>query len=81
MRIWIGNMAPGSTNDGIEAFIKKYSRDLECSEIKRDYGDSSHPVAIIAFARGISEATRKLALRVHGMYCKERQLTCNTLVR
>ena len=81
MRIWIGNMAPGTTDDEIKAFLKKYSHDLECGEITREDGDGSRPAAMISFAGGTSDATGKLALRLNGMYWKGRQLVCNTLMR
>ena len=38
MRLWIGNMEPGTTDDEIKDFVKKYAPDLECTEIQRVEG-------------------------------------------
>ena len=81
MRLWIGNMAPGTTDDEIKAFLKKYSSDLECSEIQRVEGDGTHPAAMVRFAAGKVEALGTLALRLNGMYWKGRQLHVQTILQ
>ncbi len=81
MRLWIGNMAPGTTDDEIKAFLKKYSPDLDCYEIERVEGDGSHPAAIMRFTGGTVEMLGNLAIRLNGMYWKGRSLNCNTLMR
>ena len=81
MRLWIGNMAPGTTDDEIKAFLKKYAPDLECDEIERVEGAGTHPAAMLRFSGGTVEALGNLALRLNGMYWKGRTLNCNTLMR
>ena len=82
MRLWIGNMAPGTTDDEIKAFLKKYAANLECSEIERVEGDghaSGRDDTVHRAAR--SASLGNLAFRLNGMYWKGRPLNCNTLMR
>ena len=81
MRLWLGNMAPGTTDDEIKAFLKKYGGNLECSEIERVEGDGTRPAAMIRFTAGKVDVLGRLALRLNGMYWKGRPLSCNTLMR
>jgi hypothetical protein len=81
MRLWIGNIAPGTTDDEITSFLKKYAPDLECTEIARVEGDGSRPAAMLRFTGGTVEGLGNLALRLNGMYWKGRPLGCNTLMR
>jgi RNA recognition motif-containing protein len=79
MRIWIGNIAPGTTDDEIKAFVKKYGSELECTAIQRVEGDGSRPGAVLEFS-GTSTALGNLALRLNGMYWKGRALISSTLI-
>ena len=79
MRIWIGNMAPGTTDDELKEFVKKYAPDLECTEIQRVDDSGTRPGAILKFA-GTTAQLGNLAVRLHGMYWKEHSLTCHTLL-
>lgn len=81
MRIWLGNMAPGTTDDELKNFLKKYAPDLECYEIERVEGTGTHPAAMLRFSGGSVEDLGNLAVRLNGMYWKGRALNCNTLMR
>jgi len=81
MRIWIGNMEPGTTDEEIRAFVKKYAHNLDCGEIERVEGDGTRPAAMIQMSGGTSTDLGNLALRLNGMYWKGRPLSCNTLMR
>jgi hypothetical protein len=81
MRLWIGNMAPGTTDEEITAFLKKYAPDLECVQIERVEGDGTRPAAMMSFTGGTPLTLSNLALRLHGMYWKGHSLACNTLMR
>ena len=78
MRLWIGNMAPGTSDDEIRAFVVKYAPDLECTDIERVEGAGTHPAAMVRFAGGTTTALNNLALRLNGMYWKGRALNCNS---
>ncbi len=73
MKLWIANLAPGTTDDEIRAFVKKYGPELECTHIERVEGDGSRPGAVLEFT-GSSEALGKLNLRLSGLYWKGRAL-------
>jgi RNA recognition motif. (a.k.a. RRM, RBD, or RNP domain) len=73
MKLWIANLAPGTTDDEIRAFVKKYGPELECTRIERVEGDGSRPAAVLEFT-GSSEALGKLNLRLSGLYWKGRAL-------
>ena len=81
MRLWIGNMAPGTTDDEIKALVGKYGPSLEYGDVERVEGTGTHPAAIIAFTGGTSAELGNLALRLNGMYWKGRSLNCNTMMR
>ena len=74
MKLWIANIAPGTTDDEIKAFLKKYGPELECISIQREEGDGSRPAAGIEFT-GTSVALGNLSLRLNGMYWRGRPLT------
>ena len=74
MKLWVGNMEPGTTDDEIKALVKKDGTDLECIDIQRVDGDGSRPAASIQCS-GTNESIGKLALRLNGMYWKGRPLT------
>lgn len=81
MKLWIGNIAPGTSDEEIRQFVKKYAPDLECTKIQRVEGDGSRPAAVLEFADTPYGSVEKISMRLHGMYWKERQLFVQTLVR
>lgn len=81
MKLWIGNIAPGTTDDEIREFVKKYAPDLECTKIQRIEGDGSRPAATLEFADTPYGSVEKISMRLHGMYWKERELFVQTLSR
>lgn len=81
MKLWIGNIAPGTSDDEIRAFVKKYAPDLEVKGIQRVEGDGSRPAASIEFVDTPYGSVEKVSMRLHGMYWKERELFVQTVVR
>jgi RNA recognition motif-containing protein len=77
MKLWIANIAPGTSDDELREFVKKYGPELECTRIQREDGDGSRPAAGLEFT-GTSKALGNLCLRLNGMYWKGRELTCAT---
>ena len=62
MKLWIANIAPGTTDDEIKAFAKKYGPELEVVGIQREDGDGSRPAAGSSFpARARRLATSSIA--------------------
>ena len=80
MKLWVGNLAPGTTDDEIRELVKKYAPDLECTKIERHDGDGSRPGASLEFAETPFGALEKASMRLNGMYWKARPLVCQTLI-
>jgi hypothetical protein len=74
MKLWIANIAPGTTDDEIRAFVKKYAPDLECGTIQRIDGDGSRPGAMLDFGDAPLGAVEKISTRLNAMVWKGRAL-------
>lgn len=74
MKLWIGNITPGTSDEEIREFVKKYAPDLECVRIERYDGDGSRPAASLSFADTPYGSVEKVAMRLHGMFWKGREL-------
>ncbi|MGQ0578248.1 MAG: RNA recognition motif domain-containing protein [Betaproteobacteria bacterium] len=81
MKLWIGNITPGTTDEEIREFVKKYAPDLECTKIQRVEGDGSRPAAMLEFADTPYGSLEKISMRLNGMYWKGRELLVQTLGR
>ena len=81
MKLWIGNIAPGTPDDEVCDFVKKYAPGLECTKIQRVEGDGSRPAAVLEFADPPLGALEGVSMRLNGMYWKERSLIVQTLLR
>ena len=81
MKLWIGNIAPGTPDDEVCDFVKKYAPSLECTKIQRVEGDGSRPAAVLEFADPPLGTLEGVSLRLNGMYWKERSLIVQTLLR
>ena len=79
-RLWLANISPGTTDDELKELLKKYAPDLECTEIKREEGTGTRPAALISFTHKSFDSLGKLALRLNGLYWKERKLSCSTMI-
>jgi len=78
MKLWIGNIEPGTTDDELREFVKKYAPDLEIKTILRVEGDGSRPAASIEFVDTPYGSVEKISMRLNGMFWKNRQLLCQT---
>jgi hypothetical protein len=74
MKLWIGNMAPGTGDDELKAFLKKYAPDLECTTIARVEGAGNRPGALIQFEEASMAGLDTLGRRLNGMYWKGHEL-------
>jgi hypothetical protein len=81
MKLWIGNIEPGTTDDEIRGFVAKYSPDLEIKNIQRVEGDGSRPAAVIEFTDTPYGSVEKISMRLHGMHWKGRELMVQTIAR
>ena len=81
MKLWIGNITPGTSDEEVRELVRKYAPNLECTSLQRVDGDGSRPAAVLEFADAPFGALEAISLRLHGMYWKERALFVQTLAR
>jgi hypothetical protein len=79
MKLWMGNMAPDTSDEEIKDLVKKYAPDLTCTSIERVEGTGSRPGAMLELAGGGMGAIENLSRRLNGIYWKERSLVCSKL--
>jgi hypothetical protein len=79
MKLWIGNIAPGTSDDELRAFVKKYAPTLECTHIQRIDGDGSRPAASLEFAGAPLGSLEAVSMRLNGMQWKQRPLLVQTI--
>ena len=80
-RLWIGNIAPGTSDEEIREFVGKYAPELECTKILRVEGDGSRPATTLEFSDTPFGSVEKISMRLHGMHWKGRELFVQTLAR
>ncbi|HKA40621.1 MAG TPA: RNA-binding protein [Burkholderiales bacterium] len=73
MRLWVGNLSPGTTDEDLSALLQKYGLP-PCTAILNVQGDGSRPGALVTFTGVASEALYKAALLLDGLYWKQRSL-------
>jgi len=81
MKLWIGNIAPGTPDEEVRDLVKKYAPELECTKIQRVEGDGSRPAAVLEFADTPYGSVEKVSMRLHGMHWKGRELFVQTVAR
>jgi hypothetical protein len=81
VKLWIGNVAPGTTDEEITAFVAKYAPDLKVKSIQRVEGDGTRPAASIEFVDTPYGSVEKISMRLHGMHWKGRELYVQTMAR
>ena len=81
MKLWIGNIAPGTSDDEVRELVKKYASQLECTKISRVDGDGSRPAAVLEFADTPFGSLEAVSLRLNGMHWKGRELLVQTVTR
>jgi hypothetical protein len=79
MKLWMGNIASGTSDDEIKELVKKYAPDLTCSSIERVEGTGSRPGAMLEFSPGGIGTLDALSRRLNGMHWKNRELFCQKI--
>ena len=78
-KLWMGNVAPGTTDDELRALLEKYGA-ADVGSVEHVPGDGSRPAVILDVAAG-TEALYRLTQRLNGMYWKGRSLTVQAMTR
>jgi hypothetical protein len=81
MKLWIGNIAPGTSDEEIKGLVKKYVPELTCTGIERVEGTGSRPGALLEFTGASGGGIDKLIERLNGVYWKNRSLLCEKMGR
>lgn len=81
MKLWIGNIEPGTPDEEIRELVKKYAPTLECTKIQRVEGDGSRPAAVLEFSDTPFGSLEAVSMRLHGMQWKGRELFVQTVTR
>ena len=79
MKLWIGNIAPETTDDELLELVKKYGA-VEVTSVERVAEDGSRPAAILEVVAG-QEVLYRLTQRLNGLYWKGRSLTAQSMTR
>lgn len=79
MKLWIGNIAPGTTDDELRGLLGKYGA-AEVASVEHVPGDGTRPAAILDVA-ATPETLYQLTQRLNGMYWKGRSLTVQAMTR
>ena len=74
MKLWIGNIAPGTSDDEIRELLRKYAPKLACTSIERVDGDGSRPAAMLEFDKPDFTSIYDAQRRLHGMHWNKREL-------
>ena len=79
MKLWIGNIEPGTSDDELRAFVGKYGI-AEIASIEHVPGDGTRPAAVLEVA-ATPETLMKVTQRLNGMYWKGRSLNVQAITR
>jgi hypothetical protein len=77
MKVWIGNLAPGTTAEKVEHLLQTFG--LPRPERMVSLLDGTMPAMILEFKAGDVEALRKLIWRIEGMYWEGRRVIATPL--
>ena len=78
MKLWMGNIAPGTSEEEVRAFLAKYGVPAVISVQQTDEGE--RPAAVVEVA-GSPEVLRRVTGTLNGMYWKGRSLTVQAMTR
>jgi RNA recognition motif-containing protein len=77
MNLWVGNIAPGATEEDLRELVKKYAA-AEVTSVKQVPGDGTRPAAIVDVAVS-PDAANLIVQRLNGLYWKGRALTVQAM--
>jgi len=79
MKLWIGNIAPGTSDDELKALLEKYGVPA-VGAITQVPGDGSRP-AVSVECPAAPDVLQRVTQKLNGMYWKGRTLTVQALTR
>jgi hypothetical protein len=79
MKLWIGNIEPGTTDDELRAFVRKYTA-REITSLEHVPGDGSRPGVMLQLEGAGTVELNQAQLRLHGMHWKSRALVVQVML-
>jgi hypothetical protein len=78
-KLWMGNIAPGTSEEEVKAFLAKYGMPAVIS-VQHVADDGARPAAVVEVAAA-PEVLQRITGRLNGMYWKGRSLTVQPMMR
>ena len=78
MKLWLGNIAPGTSDEELKALLEKYGI-ANVGSVQQVAGEGSRPAAILEVAAP-PDVISKVTQRLNGMYWKGRSLTVQAMM-
>ena len=79
MKLWIGNVAPGTSEAELREFLGRYGL-ATIESIEQVPGDGTRP-AVVLEVPATPEALMQITQRLNGMFWKGRTLTVQSIAR
>jgi len=79
MKLWIGNIAPGTSDDELKALVAKYGIEMVAS-VEQVPGDGTRPAVILEVA-ATPDLMMKVTQRLNGLHWKGRSLNVQAMTR
>ena len=79
MKLWIGNIAPGTTDDELRELVGRYGIETVAS-IQQVPGEGSRPAAILEVA-ATPQQMMQVTQRLNGLHWKGRSLNVQSMTR
>jgi hypothetical protein len=76
--LWIGNIAPGTSDEELKALLVKYGFPA-CDGIEHVPGDGSRPAAMVSFDSTDAMVLQMLQPRVDNLFWKDRRLNVSIM--
>jgi hypothetical protein len=76
--LWIGNIAPGTSDEELKALLVKYGFPA-CDGIQHVPGDGSRPAAMVSFDGTDAMVLQMLQPRVDNLFWKDRRLNVSIM--
>ncbi|HEX2831304.1 MAG TPA: RNA-binding protein [Burkholderiales bacterium] len=77
-RLWIGNIAPETSDDEVKALLVKYGFP-EYDGIERVAGDGTRPAVMVTFAGADAPTLEKFQARMQNLFWKDRRLNVSVM--
>ncbi len=76
VHLMLGNIEPGTSDEEVREFLVKYGFH-PYDEVEHVPGDGSRPAVVLTFNSLDPETARRLHLRIHDLYWKNRKITAS----